>query len=496
MLNLILALSPIFIIFIGVLFFKKSTLHSSLAALIFTGLIAVFVESFKIDVWQLSEAVQSAIILSLSAILVIVPGLYLNTIVREQKYIDRMAFEIGRMEITPENKVLILLLGFLPAVESLTGFGVSLFIGIPVFFKLFTRDKAFKLSLLGMNIMPWGTLGLATVIGSNLIQYPVKELGTISSLTSFFVFPYIALLALYIIGGLVSLKKYASRALILGLTFDCILLANNYYLAPETAGVFAGIITGFLGICLSYQKNKFNFNIIEQLERINSFLPYVLILIFMSLLRFIQPINYFLTHLLILKSENVSLSVFTNPGIVLLLVALIMQAIQPVSISLGETLKKARPACLTILCFLLLSRMMLETGMIKLISLSISSYASQNFFLFLSPLIGMFSGFITGSNVGGNALLIRTQSEIGQQFGHNLAFAAAHNSGAGHMVFSSIPMLIFAIVIAKDLKNLESLDVREGHLLNFTLKAAIGIYIAVLGGLLILVSSNLDNILF
>ena len=441
MIYIILALSPIIIVVIGVLVCKKSTLNSGFFALLITVLISLNINFYKIDIFQLIEVVKSATILSLSAIMVIVSGLYLNNIIRVQKYIDRMAFEIEQISISKENKVLILLLGFLPAVESLTGFGVSLLIGIPVFFKLFPEKKAFKLSLLGMNIMPWGTLGLATVIGSNLIQYPVRQLGTITSLTSFLVFPYIGLVSLLVIGGLSSLQKYAIKALIMGTTFSYILLINNYFIAPETAGVFAGIITGLLGFSWSYPKD-IDFKILIYFHRIKAFLPYILILILMAIVRFISPINHFLSNLLILKSNSVNLNVFTNPGTILLLVAFIMKTIKPVSVSLVESLKKAQNACLSILCFLLLSRMMLETGMIKVISQGISTHANQSLFIMLSPLIGMFSGFLTGSNVGGNALLIRTQSEIGQQFGHSLLFAAAHNSGAGHIVFSSIPMLI------------------------------------------------------
>ena len=86
-----------------------------------------------------------------------------------------------KFQLKPENKALILLLGFLPAVESLTGFGVSLFLGVPIFLKLFPQKKALKLSVLGMNIMPWGTLALATIIyvSGKTPVYKIKALALI-----------------------------------------------------------------------------------------------------------------------------------------------------------------------------------------------------------------------------------------------------------------------------------------------------------------------------
>lgn len=489
------AFMPIISVIFCLLLLKKNAVFSSVFGLCITALIILLIDSYHLTVNQLAVTIKSAFILSISAILVIIPGLYLNGIIREQKSLDRITSWIEALPINSEIKALILVVGFLPAVESLTGFGVSLFLGIPIFFKLFPKQEALKLSVLGMNIMPWGTLALATVIGAHLLQVPLRQLGTLTSLTSFFVFPYLTLVSLYVIGGLKTLKENIILSLILGFSLSLLLFFNNYYIYTETAGICAGIITALYGIYLSYQGQNY-IGMLLNGNPFKAFFPYILVLTFIVCIRLIQPLKDFFTDVFVLRSENVSFSPFTSPGIVLLVVALIMQRIKPVQVSLSGILKKSKNACLSILAFLLLSQAMLQSGMIKIISTVLSSFSGEIPALLLSPLIGMLSGFTTGSNVGGNALLIGAQYEMGQQYRQGLIFAAAHNSGAGHMVFCSIPLIVLVITIVKDTYSFNDLYISESHLLKFTLKISVGIYFTILVALYIMFHINAERILF
>ena len=489
------AIIPIVAVIICILCFKRNAVFSSIVGLATAGIIVIAIDSYRISVSQLLGVLQSALILSLSAVLVIIPGLYLNGVIRGQGYINKITNWFESISIVPEKKALILLLGFLPAVESLTGFGVSMFLSVPILFKLFPSKKALKLALLGMNIMPWGTLGLATVIGSSLIQvYPTK-LGTLTSLTSFLVFPYIGLVSLYVIGGLKALLKYMSTALLLGFSLSGLLFINNYYIYTETAGVIAGTVTGLLGFYLSFSK-KNQIKSIWKNKLLKIFLPYILILILISVTRLIQPLNYFITNAIVLKSHNVKFSVLSSPGIVLLVVAIILQQKQPITVSYLQVLQKAKNACLSITSFLILSQLMLQSGMIKNLAVTLSQHTQQAILLMLSPFMGMISGFTTGSNVGGNALLIGVQNRIGQEWNQGTLFAAVNNSAAGHTVFSSIPIIILVLTIVKDENIFSHFQANESQLLKFTLKVSIGIYIAILLSFYAIFHINGESILF
>ncbi|WP_338091856.1 L-lactate permease [Sorangium cellulosum] len=434
----------------------------------------------------MQTALGTAVILTLSALLVIVPGLYLNAVLRAQGIVDGLVAWIESLQVRAEPKALILLLGFLPAVESLTGFGVSLFLGVPIFFRLFPADKAYRLSLLGMNIMPWGTLALATVIGASLSGYPTVVLGTATALTSSAVFPCIGLIALYTLGGGEMLRRHGALALALGAGLSASLFLFNRIGLTETAGILAGAMTGLGGFLLlrgrgiparATDPDRAGEHAPARVARL--LLPYILVLALILLTRTIGPIHRWLTDLLLLTTERVKFSVFTSPGLALAVVAFFLIRLQPVRIDHKAIWTRARVATLGLFCFILLAQIMRESNMIAAVATLLEQQGSgqASVMSLLSPLLGMVSGFITGSNLGGNALIMTVQQQIGSALGEGLLFSAVQNSAAGHAVFASLPIIILVMTIARD--GSEQEKTAEHDLLRFTLKVAAFVLAAV-----------------
>nr|WP_080945409.1 amino acid ABC transporter permease [Delftia tsuruhatensis] len=73
---------------------------------------------------------------------------------------------------------------------------MSLIATVPLLLSLFERRAALRMALAGMAIMPWGTLGLATVIGASLAHVDAAALAAVSSLTSAPVFLVLGALSL------------------------------------------------------------------------------------------------------------------------------------------------------------------------------------------------------------------------------------------------------------------------------------------------------------
>lgn len=91
----------------------------------------------------------------------------------------------------------------------------------------------------------------------------------------------------------------------------------------------------------------------------------------------------------------------------------------------------------------------------------------------------MMSGFLTGSNLGANALMMPLQIMLSsgpQDAG--ILFAAMQNSGAGHSVFTSLSNILLILMIAR---NNESSN-EEAALLKFGMTAAILVYTLILIG--------------
>lgn len=107
----------------------------------------------------------------------IIPGLCLNEVLTLNKAHERLVGWVHQIPATPSRKAILIVVGLAPALESMTGFGISLLVTIPLLMAFASRQRALRLSLLSMNIMPWGTLALATTVGAQLSGQNLAALG-------------------------------------------------------------------------------------------------------------------------------------------------------------------------------------------------------------------------------------------------------------------------------------------------------------------------------
>jgi lactate permease len=105
---------------------------------------------------------------------------------------------------------------------------------------------------------------------------------------------------------------------------------------------------------------------------------------------------------------------------------------------------------------------------------------NQGIYMLVAPALGMLSGNITGSNVGGNALMMTLQQSIGASLDKGLLFAAVQNSSAGFAVFTSSAIVVLTMTIAKNFER--NSVVSEHQLVSFGLKSAFFIYFALVLG--------------
>jgi lactate permease len=205
----------------------------------------------------------------------------------------------------------------------------------------------------------------------------------------------------------------------------------------------------------------------------------LLILILVS--RGIQPVSEFLSSVAILKTSRIKFAVFSSPGVFVAIVAAVWYFLEKVKISHLAILNKSKKTCLSLFLFAFLAQLMQESGMLNAFSSFVSSISQgKAMYMFITPALGMLSGNITGSNVGGNALMMTLQKSIGASLDNGLLFAAGQNSAAGFAVFTSSAIVVLTMTIAK---NFESNSVvSEYQLVSFGLKSAFFIYLALILG--------------
>ena len=211
----------------------------------------------------------SVAIVTLSAALVIIPGQIFNAALRDSGAVGQIGARIAGMQLTRTKIAAIIALGIAPTIESMTGFGVSLFFSVPVFLRLFTPRRALLLALLSMNIMPWGTLGFATILGAQIAAQPMQPLAQLTAAISAAVFPLIGVLVFIVCrmrddgdnadndnhrNPIKTFREFL-YPLSLGILLSATLIFYNAITTAEIAGVCAGITV--TAIALLAESNAF-----------------------------------------------------------------------------------------------------------------------------------------------------------------------------------------------------------------------------------------------
>src|SRR5919107_724236 len=87
--------------------------------------------------------------------------------------------------VSGEALALVVVVGAAPFFESVTGFGVAVVISAPILLATgFSPLRAAVLSSWGQCAVPWGALGIGTVIGADLSGTSFGELSNLSALLS------------------------------------------------------------------------------------------------------------------------------------------------------------------------------------------------------------------------------------------------------------------------------------------------------------------------
>ncbi|MDD9807168.1 MAG: L-lactate permease [Gammaproteobacteria bacterium] len=409
---------------------------------------------FALDTGALLSAdLPVVLILTLSVALVVVPGQMLNALLQASGVIAAIGARIETIPLSRMKMASMIVLGVAPALESMTGFGVSLFFTVPVLVQLFSMNKALLLSLLSMNIMPWGTLALATQVGAQLSGTPFSQLAFTTSLTSFAVFPVIGLLIFAVCREPGDQWRVLAWPLLAGLLLSCCLVFYNTHAAAELAGVYAGLTTAALMLLAEFLRRGpglLSAFLSARPALLRLFAPYLTLIALIGLSR-VAPVHDALQNLPGFQSGNVKLFVFASPGVFIFLTILLMCACSGTwrnhSGALRDGIRRAVYPVTATMLFLVFAQLHRASGIFEDLASRMVALSVQEM-TFIAPLLGMLSGYATGSNIGGNALFMALQSDTGRHFEHAVAFAALQNSSAGHAVFLSLPVVLLALSIA------------------------------------------------
>src|SRR3712207_2328059 len=148
---------------------------------------------------------------------VLVGGLLLYNVLAAGGAVEAVSRFLGGLEPEREALALGVVVGVAPLFESVTGFGVAVVISAPILLAAgFSPLRAAVLSSWGQCAVPWGALGVGTVIGAELSGMSFGELSDWSALLSLPLFPIYALAAVKLAGGWAGMWRRGFEAVFLG----------------------------------------------------------------------------------------------------------------------------------------------------------------------------------------------------------------------------------------------------------------------------------------
>jgi lactate permease len=396
-------------------------------------------------------------------------GLLLYNLLSAGGAVDEVSRFLGRLEPDRVSLAAVVVVGVAPFFESVTGFGVAVVISAPILLAAgFTPLRAAVLASWGQCAVPWGALGVGTVIGAHLAGMGFRVLSDSSALMSLPLFPVYGLAAVALADGWSGVRRRGAEAVLLGLVAGLGTLLTSMYLVAELSGAFGGLAS--TAVFLAWRQRRLAG------VPVRALLPYAFLLALLAATNGIPQVRGVMGKLG---------PVFDGPGLSLLLSG----AFAAVLFGLGgtQTGEAARrtavqwlPTAGAVLTFVLAGEVVAGSGAAGLLAGGAESLGGL--FPAVSPLLAASGGALTGSNAASNALFMPLQVEAARGLGLSPDLTAAIQNVAGSQASMLSPQRLVLAATATGLLGRESEILRTAL---FPVAVAIGL-LAMVGMLLLL----------
>ncbi|CAN5879103.1 L-lactate permease [soil metagenome] len=369
---------------------------------------------------DLPEAFVSGLATSGRVLYVLFGGLLLFNLLSVGGAIERVSEFLGRLEPEKEALALVVVIGAAPFFESVTGFGVAVVISAPILLAAgFSPLKAAVLASWGQCAVPWGALGVGTVIGADLAGMSFGTLSDESALLSLPLFPIYGLAAVALAGGWNGVRRRGFEALCLGAVAGLGTLVTSVYLIPELSGAIGGLCATTAFLTVRWRRlAAFD-------TPFRSLLPYGFLLALLFAANGAGPVR----ELLVLLGP-----VFTGPGLPLLLsgaFAAFLLGLQSNSVASAgrDTVRQWIPTAGAVLTFVLAGQVVASSGAAFILASAATAFGG--FYAVVAPMVGFLGGVLTGSNAAANPLFMPLQVEAARTLGLSETMIAAVQNVAG-----------------------------------------------------------------
>ena len=444
-----LALLPCVTVVLAVLMFRLTGLVAALLslgcalALWAAGIFSVA----RFD--HLSHAFADAMILQVLVGVVIYLGLLFVEVSGRGGGPAALGDTVASLGLAIPRAVILIALGIGVALESLTGYGVSMLVTVPLLLGVVGRTQTIRLALIGMSLMSWGALSVSALLGAELAGLPVPVFAEAILMTSG---PVAAVLPFFCLLGLPGVgPRDIAYALITGIVLIGGIAITSHWVGVEVAGVGGGLSVMVFAIATAGSRQGLARNLLSP-----AMLPYGLLIAAVVLQKFAVPFVIAMGFAPVIETGRVSFRVIESPGIALLAVSLISamlvsRTVKSVTLAtlFSQVTKRAWRPLATIFLFVLTARLLVEIGGIGALAEMLARLGTYTAAIIVA-LLGAAGSFATGSGVTSNALFMSSAAAVGASLDARALFAALQHSGSAHMAIGSLPIISILVAALPD----------------------------------------------
>lgn len=491
--TLILAIVPVLLLIVLMVFFKMPGDRSSVISLIVTMLIALFGFHFAID--DLACSFLYGALKAVSPILIIiVMAIFSYNVLLKTRKMEIIKQQFTSISTDKSIQVLLLTWGFGGLLEAMAGFGTAVAIPAAILISLgFKPVFSAVVSLIANSVATaFGAIGTPVLVLAKETSLDVQNLSTNVVLQLSVLMFLIPLVLLFLTDPkLKSLPKNLFLALLVG----GVSLTSQYmaarYMGAESPAIIGSILSIIViviyGKLTAPKEERARKNPLRTKDILNAWSIYLLILLLIILTSPLFPglrhtlENNWVTRISLPVRDstlNYTISWLTHAGVLLFIGTFIGGLIQGAGVKeiftvLWHTVKQLKKTFITVICLVGLSTIMDTAGMIAVVATALATATGSLYPLF-APVIGCLGTFITGSDTSSNILFGKLQASVA---GHiNVSpdwLSAANTVGAtGGKIIS--PQ---SIAIATSASNQQG---KEGEILKAAIPYALA-YVVITG---------------
>lgn len=462
LLDLFLAITPLLVVVVGIVGFKKPAMWVSLAALIYGFILSVF----YFNLGQSSAVTQTTngIISGTKMVFMIWAAFLIMNMLIRTGAMDKIKEVLADLTNDKRKQVIIVAFCFGGFLEGVAGAGTPAAIAAPFLVALgMTAIEAAAAALIFNGIAAsLGAAGLTTIGGFAAFLEPglVNELdiGMVTGCIHFFGALVAPLIVMYVLYGKKGFTKdIVAFSIFTGFFYGISLVLVGTFVGAAFPTIVAGVVSLIASIIYVKVFDKktvipeeFVFTIDSSLRKadmkpLTALSSYLLLLVILPIVRFFAP-DWFI---------GLGFSVWIGLTImfVCFLGSIILKSTSQMPSYMWVSFKSVISALVAMASLTALANLMQSAGMLTLIATALTSVVGP-FYPAVAVIIGSLGSFVTGTTTGSNIMFAPMHYEASKLLGIStpVVFAASSTGGAlGNMICTNNVVAVCTTVnIQKD----------------------------------------------